>query len=131
MKNWLNCIYFIFSFINRLNNLLYFIFHVMLILINQYLLSVIFSMTKASNGQNSCMQNFYSLTFQCYLETLLLIILVCLFSSPSSLFIFKLHKISPDLTPVVISCFPSSTNIMDSKLIEINQMKILIYWQKL
>ena len=42
--------------------------HVMLILINQCLLNVVFSMTKALNGQNSPKQNFPSRRFQCYLE---------------------------------------------------------------
>ena len=69
--------------------------HVRLVLINQCLLKVAFSMTKALNGQSSPKQSFHSLHLSmlfgkpCFSS--------CLFSSFShSLFYFKLYKISTD-----------------------------------
>ena len=53
--------------------------HVMLVLINQCLMNVVFSMAKALNGQSSPKRNFYFPTFQRYLETLFLLMLVFLF----------------------------------------------------
>ena len=68
---------------------------VMLILINWCLLNVVFSMTKALNGQSSPKQNFYSPHLSMLLEKPCFSL--CLFSFYShSLFYFKLHEISTD-----------------------------------
>ena len=73
--------------------------HVMLILINQCLLNVVFSITKALNGQISRKQHFYyPPPFNTIWKPLLLLML---FSSLShSLFNFKPYEILTDPTPV-------------------------------
>ena len=79
---------------------------VMLILINWYLLNVVFSMTKALNGQSSPKQNFRSPHLSMLIEKPCFSF--CVFSSISySLFYFKLYKISTDLTPVGTSWLAS------------------------
>ena len=67
----------------------------MLILINRCLLNVVFSMTKALNGQSSPEQNSILCTFQCYLESPAWF---PVFRTP--FFYFKLYKISTAQTPV-------------------------------
>ena len=51
----------------------------MLILINQCLLNVVFSMSKALNVQNSCKQNSLSPPFNVIWKTLFVLMLVLLF----------------------------------------------------
>ena len=73
--------------------------YVMLILINRCFLNAVFSMTKALNGPNYPKKHFASPDLSMLFEKLCLI----LFSSFShSLFYFRLYKILPDPTPVVI-----------------------------
>ena len=80
--------------------------HAVLILINLYLLNVFFSMTKALNSQNSSKQSLnFPTPFNAIWIILLLIMFILLFFPLS--FYFKLYKVSPDPTPVVISWLAS------------------------
>ena len=77
----------------------------MLILINQWLLNLIVSMTKTLNGQNSSSQNFYPTfppfpPFKAISKTWHN---QCMFSSLIPSFLFQTFQISSDPTPVVIS----------------------------
>ena len=98
---------------------------------NQCLRNVAFSMTKALNNRSSHWQNFHSLLpTNAILKTLRLLMLVFLFFT--LLFLLQIstnvstdNKILTDLTPVGISWLVGKSNIMDSKLVGINQMKLL------
>ena len=64
-------------------------------------------------------------TCQCYLENpASLNACFPLFNTP--FFYFKLHKISTDPTPLGTLWLVSKSNLMDSRLLGINQMKLLI-----
>ena len=76
------------------------------IVINQCLLSVVFSITKALNFRNSPKQNFHPLPFKAIRKT-------------ASLFHFKLYEISPDSIAIVISWQTAIIKIMNQKKFEI------------
>ena len=81
----------------------------MLILINRWLLNLIFSMTKALNNPNSFKKNFHpppSPSFNAFWKVLLQLLLVFLVSP--SLFYFKLYKFLP--TPLQLRLHSFQTN---------------------
>ena len=83
--------------------------YIMLILINWWLLNLIFSMTKALNGQSSSKQNFHpplSTHFNTFWKTLLQSLVVFLVTP--SLFHFKLYKFLR--TPLQIRLHSLQTN---------------------
>ena len=90
--------------------------YIILILINWWLMNLIFSMTKAMNGQNSSKQNFHPLsTFQCYLV-----------NSASINAYFPFFFLSPFLISNVMNFFwrHSSCDCMAYEIMKYNQFQI-------
>ena len=94
---------------------------------NQCLLNVAFSMIKAVNNQSSPKQNFHSRHLSITTLPPMLFRKRCSINDCFPLFhILFSYKISTHPTPIGISWLVGQSNIMDSKLVEINHMKLFI-----
>ena len=98
--------------------------HVMLILINQCLLNVAFSTTKALNSQSTLKKNFILSIFQCYLENPASLNACFLLFHGPFLFQTLLNFNWPHSSWDFVACLLIS--IINSKLVEIKHMILLI-----